>query len=139
MSNENCIFCKIIAGEIPSITVYEDDKFKAIFDIYPASKGHILVLPKKHIENIYELDDETASIALPLIARIARAVQGALKCDGINIMQNNGIAAGQSVFHLHFHIIPRFDKDTVITPWRNLSYEEGEANTLAEAIRRKIT
>jgi len=138
MVENNCIFCKIIEGEIPSITVYEDDNFKAIFDISPASKGHTLVIPKKHMTNIYEMDETVATTALPTISKIASAIKEVLHCDGINIIQNNGLAAGQSVFHLHFHIIPRFTDDNVITPWPNSSYQDGEAAKLAEAIKDKL-
>lgn len=138
MTENNCIFCKIIGGEIPSITIYEDENFKAIFDISPASKGHTLVLPKKHVENLFEMDETIATNALPVIAKIAAAIKEALHCDGVNILQNNGLAAGQSVFHLHFHIIPRFNDDQVITPWENGSYKEGEADSLAIAIKEKL-
>lgn len=138
MKENNCIFCKIISGEIPSITVYEDDNFKAIFDISPASKGHTLVLPKKHMADLFEIDESTASKALIIIKKIATALKDTLQCDGINIIQNNGVAAGQSVYHLHFHIIPRYSDDNVILPWKNGSYQDGEAEQLANAIIEKL-
>lgn len=139
MAENNCVFCKIISGEIPSITVYEDQYFKAIFDISPASKGHTLVLPKKHMANIFEMDDDISTKALPLISKLASALKDELHCDGINILQNNGVAAGQSVFHLHFHIIPRFDDDKVILPWKTSTYGDGEAQALAESIQKRLT
>lgn len=109
----NCIFCKIANGEIPSKTLYEDDMFRVIMDISPASKGHSLILPKKHFANIYELDNETACEVLVLAKRMASVMTEALDCDGFNILQNNGEAAGQTVFHFHMHLIPRYENDGV--------------------------
>lgn len=111
--DNNCIFCKIANGEIPSKTLYEDDMFRVIMDISPASKGHSLILPKKHFANIYELDNETACEALVLAKRMASVMTEALGCDGFNILQNNGEAAGQTVFHFHIHLIPRYENDGV--------------------------
>ena len=138
MNENNCVFCKIISGEFSSTTVYEDDNFKAIFDISPASKGHTLVLAKKHVENIFDLDETIAANGLSVISKIATALKDSLSCDGINIIQNNGEAAGQTVNHLHFHIIPRYNNDDVILPWKNNSYEDGEAANLAEIIKSKL-
>ena len=104
---EDCIFCKIAAGIIPSACVYEDDDFRAILDIAPAAKGHVLLLPKKHCANLFEIDDVTASKALSVASKIAKAQKTAFNADGINLLQNNGEAAGQSVFHLHIHLIPQ--------------------------------
>ncbi|MBO5278062.1 MAG: HIT family protein [Lachnospiraceae bacterium] len=109
----NCIFCKIANGDIPSKTLYEDDMFRVIMDINPASKGHSLILPKKHFANIYELDNNTASEALVLAKRMATVMTEALGCDGFNILQNNGETAGQTVFHFHMHLIPRYKNDGV--------------------------
>ncbi len=109
----NCIFCKIANGDIPSKTLYEDDMFRVIMDISPASKGHSLILPKRHFANIYELDNETACEALVLAKRMAGVMTEALDCDGFNILQNNGEAAGQTVFHFHMHLIPRYENDGV--------------------------
>lgn len=138
MSENNCVFCKIISGEFSSTTVYEDDNFKAIFDISPASKGHTLVLAKKHVENIFEMDEAIAANGLSVISKIATAIKEALSCDGINIIQNNGEAAGQTVNHLHFHIIPRYNNDGVISTWKNNFYENGEADKFAELIKSKL-
>ncbi len=113
----DCIFCKIIAGEIPSTTIYEDDDVKAILDVNPAARGHVIVLPKKHAENIFAVDDEDLKKAICVAKKIATAVKKAYNCDGVNILQNNGEAAGQSVFHLHIHVIPRFTGDTVNMKW----------------------
>jgi histidine triad (HIT) family protein len=139
MSESNCIFCKLAAGVYPSSTIYEDDLFRVILDISPATKGHALLIPKRHIENIYELDGEESELALFVIREVSCAMKKTLGCDGINVLQNNGSAAGQSVFHLHFHIIPRYENDDVKIPWISVSYEEGEANQLAEKIKTSLS
>ncbi len=118
MKDENCIFCKIAAGEIPSATLYEDDDFRIILDIEPASKGHALILPKEHYANLYELDDKVAEKVLVLAKKIVTKLTDVLGCDGYNIVQNNGTAAGQSVFHYHMHLIPRYEGDTVDIKWK---------------------
>ncbi|HWT76206.1 MAG TPA: HIT family protein [Mobilitalea sp.] len=134
----NCIFCKIIAGEIPSATVYEDDDFKVIMDISPAAKGHTIILSKKHAANLFELDDDTASKALLVARKVATAMKEELGCDGINLLQNNGEAAGQTVFHYHMHLIPRFNGDQVKMTWVHGKYADGEAAAVAAAITAKI-
>lgn len=111
MKDEHCIFCKIIKGEIPSNTIYEDDDFKVILDAGPASRGHCLILPKEHYANLFELEDETAEKVLPLAKKIAGHLKDVLKCNGINVLQNNGEAAGQTVHHFHVHLIPRYEAD----------------------------
>ncbi len=115
---ENCIFCKIIAGEIPSATVYEDDDVKAILDVNPAARGHVIVLPKKHASDVFSIPDEDLSKAICVAKKVAAALKEAYKCDGVNILQNNGEAAGQTVFHLHIHVIPRFEGDTISVKWK---------------------
>ncbi len=136
--NENCIFCKINKGEIPSFTLYEDEKFKVFMDISPATKGHVVIIPRKHIENIFEMDDETASEVLIVAKKIAKAMKEELKCEGLNILQNNGAVAGQTVFHFHIHLIPRYTHDSVHINWNSESYKEGEAVEIAKAIGSKI-
>ena len=118
MREENCIFCKIAAGDIPSATLYEDEDFRVILDIEPASKGHALILPKEHYANLYELDDELASKALVLAKKMITKLTDILGCDGYNVVQNNGPAAGQTVFHFHMHLIPRYKDDTVKVGWK---------------------
>ena len=118
MANTDCIFCKIANGEIPSRTLYEDEDFRVIFDISPASKGHAIILPKKHAANIFEISEEDASKIYVVAKKVATALSDELQCDGINILQNNGETAGQSVFHLHMHIIPRYKDDTVNIKWK---------------------
>lgn len=136
MKDDNCIFCKLAAGEIPSNTLYEDEDFRVIMDIAPAVKGHSIVLPKRHMKDLLSMEDDTAAKALSVVSKTANAIKDALCCDGINILQNNGEAAGQSVFHLHFHILPRYENDNFTIPWKALSYKEGEAETIAEKIRK---
>jgi len=109
--SDNCIFCKIVNGEILSKQVYEDELFRVIMDVSPATKGHVLILTKKHYRNIFDLADLEASRLLVLAKRIAVAMKEGLACDGINIIQNNEAVAGQSVFHFHLHIIPRYEND----------------------------
>lgn len=133
MKDENCIFCKILAGEIPSTAVYEDDDFKAILDVNPAARGHVIILPKNHAANIYELPDEDASKIMIVAKKIATAIEKAYHCDGVNILQNNGEAAGQTVFHIHVHVIPRFKGDTV-----NIGWKQGDMPEDLDAICKEI-
>lgn len=114
---DNCIFCKIAAGEIPSATLYEDEDFRVILDLGPASKGHALILLKEHYANIYEIPDELAGKVMKLAKKMASAMTKALGCDGFNLVQNNGEVAGQTVFHFHMHLIPRYKDDNVGLTW----------------------
>ncbi|MGO5053006.1 HIT family protein [Lachnospiraceae bacterium LCP25S3_G4] len=117
MRNDDCIFCKIANGDIPSATLYEDELFRVILDVSPATKGHALILPKAHYANIYEIDDEVASKAIILAKKMIMQLTDILKCDGYNIVQNNGVAAGQTVFHFHMHLIPRYEDDKIGLGW----------------------
>lgn len=135
---ENCIFCKIANGEIPTRSLYEDDMFHVIMDASPASKGHALILPKKHFANIYELDNNTASEALVLAKRMATVMTEALGCDGFNILQNNGEAAGQTVFHFHMHLIPRYKNDGVGLNMEGKGEPEYSLDDVQAAIRGKM-
>lgn len=121
MKQDSCIFCKIIAGEIPSYTLYEDEKFKVILDLGPATKGHALILPREHYSNLYELPEEVAAEAIKLAKRMMIRMTEKLECDGFNIVQNNGEAAGQTVNHFHMHLVPRYKNDGEI-----LKYIAGE-------------
>ena len=133
--DNNCIFCKIANGEIPSTTVYEDDMFRVILDLSPATKGHALILPKQHMANIYEMDEPTAQKVFVLAYHIATAMKKALNCDGINIVQNNGEAAGQTVFHFHMHIIPRYINDGQNINWIPGTSEPEEREKIAQKIK----
>ena len=132
---ENCIFCKIANGEIPSATLYEDEDFRVILDLGPASKGHSLILPKSHAANIYELLDEMAAKAMILAKKMATAMTAALKCDGFNIVQNNGECAGQTVFHFHMHMIPRYENDQVGLGWKMKELKDQERDELLEQLK----
>lgn len=114
----DCIFCKIANGEIPSATLYEDEDFRVMLDIGPASFGHTLILPKKHYANIYELPEELAAKVFVLAKKTANALKTALDLEGLNVVQNNGSLAGQTVFHFHMHLIPRYQGDEVGLTWR---------------------
>ena len=118
MKDENCIFCKLANGDIPTATLYEDDDFRVILDAGPASKGHALILLKEHYKNLYELDDEIAAKALVLAKKMITKLTDVLGCDGYNIVQNNGEVAGQTVFHFHIHLIPRYEGDEVGLGWK---------------------
>lgn len=134
MKDTTCIFCKLADGSIPASTVYEDKYLKAIMDVSPANKGHVIILPKTHAADVFELDDEFVSRVFLLAKKIAAALKQSLNCDGINILQNNGEAAGQTVFHFHVHVIPRFKNDSCNISWKQGNYEDGEAALLADKI-----
>ena len=138
MKKDDCIFCKIANGEIPPTTIYENEEFRVFFDIAPASKGHCLIVPKEHFNDIFDMDEETGSRLFSLAVKVAGSLKKELNCEGMNIVQNNGTIAGQTVFHFHLHLIPRYTGDTV-----NVGWEPGEADTeelkvLAEAVRKNI-
>lgn len=138
MVKQDCIFCKIAAGEIPSRTIYEDERFRAILDISPASKGHAIILPKNHAANIYELSEEDASKIFVVGKKIACAMKNAMQCEGLNILQNNGELAGQTVFHLHLHVLPRYQDDNVAFSWKHGKPSEEELDTVADSIRKAV-
>ena len=135
----DCIFCKIIAGEIPSYTIYEDEDFKVFLDVNPASKGHALIVPKVHYANLYDIDVEVVAKAMKLAKKLAIRMTDVLGCEGFNILQNNNETAGQTVFHFHMHLIPRYknanmNKDILV--WNHETFTAEEfikiKNALAE-------
>ena len=132
---ENCIFCKIAAGEIPSATLYEDEEFRVILDLGPASKGHALILPKQHYANLYELPDELAEKVIRLAKKMVIAMTKALQCDGFNVVQNNGEAAGQTVFHFHMHLIPRYKDDHAGVTWTPGKLKDEVRDEVVEKVR----
>ena len=138
--NMDCIFCKIINGDIPSYKVYEDDKVLAFLDITQTTKGHTLVIPKKHLKNMYELDKETATDVFSVIPRITKALREAFEPMGFNIV-NNVDKPTQSVFHFHVHIIPRYPEDGVhlSTPNHMENYKEDDYKKIAEKIKNKLS
>lgn len=117
MRKDDCIFCKIANGEIPSATLYEDEEFRVVLDLGPAAKGHALILPKDHYADLYEIDEEVAGRVFKLAKKMATKMTEALGCDGFNIVQNNKPAAGQTVFHFHMHLIPRYEGDNAKFGW----------------------
>ncbi len=138
MKKDDCIFCKLANGDIPVEPVYEDDKVKVIFDASPASEGHMLIIPKEHVSNIYELDDELAGHIFKVASRIAKALKEVFDYDGLNVLQNNGEAAGQTVFHFHMHLIPRFADDGVKVGWEHKTPDEEKLSELREKISKEI-
>ena len=136
---DDCIFCKIANGIIPSHTLYEDENFKVIFDLGPATKGHALILPKKHFDNIYEMDDETASKVFVLAKKMATAMTKAFDCDGFNVIQNNGECAGQSVFHFHMHLIPRYKGDQVGITWHPGELSDADKEEILLKVKEQLS
>lgn len=128
MRDDNCIFCKIANGDIPSKAIYEDASFKVILDLGPATRGHALILPKDHAKNLFELPDDTAKQVLVLAKKLGNQMVEKLNADGLNIIQNNGEAAGQTVNHFHLHLIPRYENDGQHILWepKEVSQEELE-------------
>jgi Diadenosine tetraphosphate (Ap4A) hydrolase and other HIT family hydrolases len=133
----DCIFCKIANGEIPSATIYEDEDFRVILDIFPASKGHALIIPKQHARNLYEISEEQMGKAAVLAKRIGMKMKEVLNFDGLNIVQNNDLAAGQTVFHFHFHLIPRYDDDDVKIEWPAKEITDEDREYLVKALAEK--
>ncbi len=138
MSADDCIFCKIAAGEIPAVKVYEDDDVLAFLDILPISDGHTLVIPKQHCQSLDECPSELINQIASRLGKIAKAVKAAVDSDGYNLLCNNGRAAGQLVNHLHFHIIPRNTGDGVFNRWPSFKYPEGKAEQIAEKVSKNL-
>ncbi len=138
MKKDDCIFCKIANGEIPSTTIYENEEFRVFFDINPASKGHCLIVPKEHYSNIFDIDKETAGRLFSLATVVAGSLKKELNCEGMNIVQNNGEIAGQTVFHFHLHLIPRYTGDTVNVGWQPGQADMEELAELAGSVRRNM-
>ena len=137
MKKEDCIFCKIANGDIPSKTLYEDEDFRVILDLGPATKGHALILPKEHADNLYELPDETASKVFVLAKKLAMKMKEKLNCDGLNIVQNNGEVAGQTVFHFHMHLIPRYKNDKSGFGWKPGKLTDEDRDEILEKLKEK--
>ena len=135
MRDDNCIFCKIANGEIPSATVYEDPDFRVILDLGPASKGHALILPKHHYADLCELDETVGAKVLEVAAKIGRAMKSGLGCAGFNLVQNNGEVAGQTVFHFHMHLIPRYKGDKAGILWEPKTTTPEEMQEVERLVR----
>lgn len=135
MKDENCIFCKLAAGDIPSATLYEDSDFRVILDLSPASKGHALIIPKEHYRNLYDIDEGLTAKAFVLAKRMVLRLREVLGCDGYNIVQNNEEAAGQTVFHFHMHLIPRYKGDKVGLGWKMGELSESDKEEIIEKLK----
>ncbi len=134
----DCLFCKIANGKMEAATVFETSDFRVILDKFPSSKGHVLILPKEHFDDIYEMDSETAGKLFALATVVARSMKKVLNCDGLNVLQNNGEAAGQTVNHFHMHLIPRYYNDDVNISWHTKSFSDEELESLSKLLSEKI-
>lgn len=135
---DDCIFCRIAAGQIPSATLYEDEDFRVILDLGPASRGHALILPKEHYADLCELEDTVAVKVLPLAKKLGIAMTKALGCAGFNLVQNNGEAAGQTVRHFHVHVIPRYANGPKIVSWEPGQLDEEDKLRIVEAVKKAL-
>ena len=135
MKDSNCIFCKLANGEFPTNSIYEDDNFNVILDNGPATKGHCLILPKEHYANLFELPDETAAKAMKLTKKLAGRLKERLGADGLNLVQNNGAAAGQTVDHFHLHLIPRYENDGQHILWNPTAPSADELKALCDELK----
>ena len=138
MTKDDCIFCKLANGVFPTNTVYEDDDFRVILDAAPAAKGHSLIIPKQHFDNIYNIDTEAAAKVMPLAGKIANSMKKTFNCDGVNVLQNNEPAAGQTVFHFHVHVIPRYNDDNLGLLWKQNETDAEEQKRIAEELSSNI-
>jgi histidine triad (HIT) family protein len=138
MGNDGCIFCKMVAGEIPVAKIYEDQVVISFLDIGPVSDGHALVIPKQHFEKLHDCPPELLGQVASKLGKIAKAVIAAVDSHDYNLLCNNGRAAGQLVEHLHFHIIPRNSGDGVFNRWPAYEYEKGKIDEIAARIRENL-
>ena len=134
----DCIFCKIANGEIPSAVIYEDDEFRAILDLGPVRRGHTLILPKKHYNDLFDMPDETAAKALATAKRVGLALIKGLDADGIQVVQNNGVAAGQTIFHFHIHLIPGYEELGPATEWKPGELDEEDKVKIPELVKQYL-
>jgi histidine triad (HIT) family protein len=135
---EDCIFCKIISGQIPVTKIYEDDIVLAFMDIGPLSDGHTLLIPKEHMEKLDQCPPNLLGQVASRLGKLAQAVALAVQAEGYNVLCNNGRPAGQLVNHMHFHIIPRNTDDKLFPSWPSFKYQEGKAEEIAEKIRQNL-
>ncbi len=133
---DNCLFCKIVNRELPSNVIYEDEHSLSFLDIAPANKGHALVVSKNHFTNILDIEQSELSQLMVAVQNVSKAVQKATKADGINLIQSSNSAAGQVVFHIHFHVIPRYLNDGFKLQWPHKKYEHNESIDFAENIKK---
>lgn len=137
MKKDDCIFCRLANGDIPVDAIYEDDLVKVIFDAGPASEGHVLIIPKSHADGIYDLTDEQAERIFAVAVKVSNALKKAFEPDGLNVVQNNGEIAGQTVFHFHMHLIPRYEEgnDKKMVNWTPNSFDDAEMKEICELMK----
>lgn len=137
MVKDDCIFCKLANGVFPTNSIYEDENFNVILDLGPATKGHALILPKHHYANLYEIPEDLAAEAMKLGKRLAIHMTDKLQCDGFNLVQNNNECAGQTVFHFHLHLIPRYENDGQEILWKPQEPSKEELEELRQILTLK--
>ena len=137
MKDDNCIFCKLANGVFPTNSIYEDEDFNVILDASPATKGHALILPKEHYANMFEIDDDILAKAAKLAKKIMTHEKEILGCDGYNLVQNNGEAAGQTVFHFHMHLIPRYsdNNESKVINWKPNEFSDEEMKDICDKMK----
>ncbi|MCR4610425.1 MAG: HIT family protein [Lachnospiraceae bacterium] len=135
MKDNDCIFCKLANGDIPSNTIYEDNDFRIILDAAPATKGHALIIPKEHYKDLYEIDEEVAGKAFRLAKKMIGPMTEKLGCDGFNVLQNNKEVAGQTVFHFHMHLIPRYKDGKSILTWGHEEFTDDEMKKICQSLQ----
>ncbi len=135
MRDSNCVFCKILDGVIPSARIYEDEDFVIMLDIGPASFGHALIIPKDHYAHLFEMPEDLLAKCISLAKVWGEKLVKALNAEGLNLVQNNGLAAGQTVFHYHMHLIPRYESDTVGNLWTPGSLSDAQREEILEKLR----
>ena len=137
MKDDNCIFCKLANGVFPTNSIYEDEDFNVILDASPATKGHALILPKEHYANMFEIDDDILAKAAKLAKKIMTHEKEILGCDGYNLVQNNGEAAGQTVFHFHMHLIPRYsdNNESKLINWKPNEFSDEEMKDICDKMK----
>ncbi len=136
---EDCLFCKIIKGDIPNYTVYQDEKTLALLDINPNTRGHTLVIPIEHASNIIGMEDSNVDAVFRTVRKVVRGLEAALKPDGFNLVVNHGEAAGQLIHHFHCHIIPRYVGDAIEFNAKRITFSEEEFKDLAQKVSNQIT
>lgn len=134
MKKEGCIFCKIANGEIPTYTIYEDEMFRGILDVSPATKGHTLILPKEHCTDLFDLSKEQSLHIMEVVQKVGKKLKETFDCAGINVIQNNGEVAGQTVFHYHLHLIPRYEGDGQKISWNITDITKEELEIIHQSI-----
>ena len=134
----NCVFCEIAERKLPASFVYEDEQVFAIMSLEQPTPYKVLIIPRAHVENIYDLDDELAASIFQATTKVARAIRDASNCEGLNIVQSNGKAAQQDIFHFHLHLVPRFDDDQIILDWDNTPESRDVLNHLAKEIEKAL-